>query len=123
MSKRNSLFAALLALSFLPGCSAASIPRTLDAIETGAVALDVGVDNLSGVCVEYMGSEVARCERVADDAEALDCIKPARQRAEACKAFVDEVVRLQTAVAESVDRLREVWPDVEPVLQDAGVVK
>jgi len=124
---RRARLALVAALALPAACKhGPGIDKALDGIETGAVAVDVVLDEQVDTWaafvherVEYCGTELD-AGRITTRDEVEECLGPAAH-ADRVRQFLEIAVDLQRAIADAVPRLRELESEISelagPVLE------
>lgn len=114
----------LLPIAFLVGvlCSACagSLPRALDKVEIGMVAVDVVVEKEAEMWARYVDGRIAECKAKEPlSPEQRDaCLGPALASPKV-EAYLEALVAGQTAMAAMLDAVRQLEADIRPALEAA----
>jgi len=122
-----SLVAGLMLVFALAGCKhGPRLDKALDGIETGAVAVDIVLDEQVDAWAEFVDAQVEHCGaeldagHISTRAELDDCLGPAAH-ADKVRQFLEIAVDLQRSIADAVPRLRELEAEISdlagPVLE------
>ena len=109
----KKLLPVLLVLGCKPG-----LDKALNGIETGAVALDVVLDEQAQVWADGVDAQIELCRSHETKEARAECMGWAGE-GEKVEPILDELVKMQALLYESLQKVRELQETLQPYLEKA----